>query len=439
MERNIHIDEFEEFLKEKSDQYKMYPSDKVWNNIHRASHPRKKWAYISFTILLLLGTAVFVDYNTYNLMLPTGRVLTLNNFGLQDNNSQGSSSSASLIQINSTLNQSSGVTSHESAGVTKARTAFPGFAKKVMTHVGRTSDKETYFNDNETKIAGSEDALTANNGNTNFTKAKASPAAVVEDEKWVEKVLWGGEAFKKSKFEWQLFLSPTLSYRKLTSGISEITDEYRGIPYSNVEKSRSVSNVVTHKPGIGAEVGANLIYKVSNNFLLRAGLQLNYSRYQLRAYPTKPELTTLAVIDNGSDSINVISTLQNFSGTGSSWLNNEYFQVSMPIGFELGLLGNSSTLKWNIAASAQPVYNFANNVYLLSNDFKRYGQDQSLIRKWNINAGLETYVSYNMGSFKWQAGPQLRYQLMSSYKSPYPVKEYLVDFGFKIGVTKTIR
>jgi hypothetical protein len=167
---------------------------------------------------------------------------------------------------------------------------------------------------------------------------------------------------------------------------------------------------------------------------------LNYSRYQLRAFPTKPEQTTLAVISKpeGADSINVISTLQNFSGSGSSWLNNEYFQVSLPVGFEWGVLGNS-TLKWNIAASAQPVYNFANNVYLLSTDFSRYGQDPSLIRKWNINAGVETYVSYNMGAFKWQAGPQLRYQLLSSYKNQYPVKEYLVDFGFKIGVTKTLR
>jgi hypothetical protein len=212
------------------------------------------------------------------------------------------------------------------------------------------------------------------------------------------------------------------------------------VPYSTVQKNTTINNLVTHKPAIGAEVGANVIYKLTDNFLLRAGLQLNYSRYQLRAYASKPEQATLAVVSNplGTDSINVISTLQNFSGSGSSWFNNEYFQVSVPVGFEWGVLGNS-TLRWNIAASAQPVYNFANNVYLLSTDFKRYGQDPSLIRKWNINAGIETYVSYNMGSFKWQAGPQLRYQLMSSYKSQYPVKEYLVDFGFKIGVTKTLR
>ncbi len=382
--------------------------------------------------MLLLGTAAFLDYHTYNLMLPAGRVLT---FGKAD--FQETPSAPSHIQNNTTLNTSSDGNAQEFSIAIRAANAIPSNPKKAVTHVNQSLYNGSYSNTGEIKITGSHDTLTSTNA-TNFTKAKVNPVAAVEDEKWVKKVLWGGEAFKKSKFEWQLFLSPTLSYRKLTSSTNEITYVYRGVPYDNVEKSTPVNNLVTHKPAIGAEAGANLIYKVSNSFLIRAGVQLNYSRYQLRAFPTKPELTTLAVTDNGSDSINVISTLQNFSGAGSSWLNNEYFQVSMPVGFELGLMGNS-TLKWNIAASAQPVYNFANNVYLLSTDFKRYGQDQALVRKWNINAGLETYVSYNMGSFKWQAGPQLRYQLMSSYKDPYPVKEYLVDFGFKIGVTKTIR
>jgi hypothetical protein len=30
-ERNIYGDDFEKQLKEKADQFKMYPSDKVWN------------------------------------------------------------------------------------------------------------------------------------------------------------------------------------------------------------------------------------------------------------------------------------------------------------------------------------------------------------------------------------------------------------------------
>lgn len=440
MERNIHIDEFEEFLKEKADQYKMYPSDKAWSNIHRSLHPRKKWPYISLTLLLLLGTAVFVDYYTYNLVVPVNKVLTFNNPNFHRSNLPPVS--------NATLNASglpsaTPLTDGDDNGI-QAAPLLSSFTKKTIIPTkplltGNAGD--SYANNDDIEITGSETSPVHSDAADIIIKPKTTTTAEEnDDDKKIKKVLWGGEAFKKSKFEWQLFFSPTISYRKLTSGISEATDVFRGVPYSTVQKNTVVNNLVTHKPAIGAEVGANVIYKLTDNFLLRAGLQLNYSRYQLRAYASKPEQATLAVVSNplGTDSINVISTLQNFSGSGSSWFNNEYFQVSMPVGFEWGVLGNS-TLRWNIAASAQPVYNFANNVYLLSTDFKRYGQDPSLIRKWNINAGVETYVSYNMGSFKWQAGPQLRYQLMSSYKSQYPVKEYLVDFGFKIGVTKTLR
>src|SRR5690606_38581476 len=61
MERNIHIDEFDEFLKKKADEYKMYPSDRVWNNINRSVHTRFKWTYISLTLLFLFGSVVYVE------------------------------------------------------------------------------------------------------------------------------------------------------------------------------------------------------------------------------------------------------------------------------------------------------------------------------------------------------------------------------------------
>lgn len=440
MERNIHIDEFEEFLKEKADQYKMYPSDKAWNNIHRSLHARKKWPYVSLTLLLLLGTAVFVDYHTYNLMVPFNKVLTFNNDHFRKSNLPPVPAAAlnapGLPLTSPSANEDENSIQGAPLSASSAKkTIVP--SKSLLT--GNASD--SYANNDDIEIAGPEISPVHSNETDIVVNPQASAKAEENDDtKKINKVLWGGEAFKRSKFEWQLFFSPTISYRKLTSGTDEITDVFRGVPYSTVQKNTTINNLVTHKPAIGAEVGANVIYKLADNFLLRAGLQLNYSRYQLRAYTSKPEQATLAVVPNpwGTDSINVISTLQNFSGNGSSWFNNEYYQLSVPVGFEWAVLGNS-TLHWNIAASAQPVYNFANNVYLLSTDFKRYGQDPSLVRKWNINAGVETYVSYNMGSFKWQAGPQLRYQLMSSYKSQYPVKEYMVDFGFKIGITKTLR
>ncbi|HZZ76509.1 MAG TPA: hypothetical protein VFE04_11300, partial [Puia sp.] len=60
-ERNLYNDEFERQLKEKADQFKMYPSDKVWNEVHSSLHTRKRrfvigMSFLIGSILFLAGT-----------------------------------------------------------------------------------------------------------------------------------------------------------------------------------------------------------------------------------------------------------------------------------------------------------------------------------------------------------------------------------------------
>src|SRR5450755_4898760 len=69
-ERNIYGDEFEEQLKEKTDQLKMYPSDKVWNEVYSSLHVRRRKFIAGMTfliggILILAGTQlIFPSRNT---------------------------------------------------------------------------------------------------------------------------------------------------------------------------------------------------------------------------------------------------------------------------------------------------------------------------------------------------------------------------------------
>src|SRR5450755_373902 len=51
-ERNLYNDEFERQLKEKADQFKMYPSDKVWNEVHSSLHTRSRRFVVGMTILI---------------------------------------------------------------------------------------------------------------------------------------------------------------------------------------------------------------------------------------------------------------------------------------------------------------------------------------------------------------------------------------------------
>jgi beta-glucosidase/6-phospho-beta-glucosidase/beta-galactosidase len=80
-----------------------------------------------------------------------------------------------------------------------------------------------------------------------------------------------------------------------------------------------------------------------------------------------------------------------------------------------------------------------NNAYLISTNLKNYAKEPSLNRKWNINTSVEASINFKSGSFRWSIAPQYRYQLLSSFKNKYPIKENLYDMGLKFGVIKTIR
>jgi hypothetical protein len=79
---------------------------------------------------------------------------------------------------------------------------------------------------------------------------------------------------------------------------------------------------------------------------------------------------------------------------------------------------------------------FGGTAYLISSDAKNYVQDVSLMRKWNVNTALETFVSYKTSNdTRLQLGPQYRYQLFSTHKK-YSVSENLYQLGIKFGVVK---
>jgi hypothetical protein len=58
MQRNYYTDDFEQLIRQKADQYKMYPSDHVWKGVHKALHGRRRW-YWAGTAVLLLGAGNF--------------------------------------------------------------------------------------------------------------------------------------------------------------------------------------------------------------------------------------------------------------------------------------------------------------------------------------------------------------------------------------------
>src|SRR5579863_1052370 len=57
-ESNFYSDEFEQLIREKTEQYKMYPSENVWKGVHNSLHTKRKW-FISSMALLVTGILFF--------------------------------------------------------------------------------------------------------------------------------------------------------------------------------------------------------------------------------------------------------------------------------------------------------------------------------------------------------------------------------------------
>lgn len=54
MERTFYTDEFEQLLKEKADQFRMYPSRRVWHSIYNNLHPSRRWPSAAMSLLLII-------------------------------------------------------------------------------------------------------------------------------------------------------------------------------------------------------------------------------------------------------------------------------------------------------------------------------------------------------------------------------------------------
>ncbi|HMI79025.1 MAG TPA: hypothetical protein VK484_09525, partial [Ferruginibacter sp.] len=64
MEKKIYTDDFEQLLKEKTDQFRMYPSKRVWHSIYNDLHPGRKWPSVAMSMLMIIVLMLIGYLNT---------------------------------------------------------------------------------------------------------------------------------------------------------------------------------------------------------------------------------------------------------------------------------------------------------------------------------------------------------------------------------------
>ena len=136
--------------------------------------------------------------------------------------------------------------------------------------------------------------------------------------------------------------------------------------------------------------------------------------------------------------MNVLSLYNNNTGLRNAELDNKMYQVSIPIGFQYDVI-KGKNLGVTAEASIQPTFTLNKSLYLLTTDYKHYADGNSLMRKWNINSSFGINLTYKTGVYQWFLGPQARFQHLPTYSNKYPITEYLMDYGIRLGFIKQIK
>lgn len=461
MQSNFTNDDFEQFLRQNADSCRMRPSEDLWKGVSRKLTEQKRRVRLATGALLMaasfLGFYLIDSSRSINRTVATatvevnstnspeaGEVATTPTVPTIKAPAPRKQTLAPVRDISTASNFFRPQASAAATGTTAAEGTF-STSSPATDIAGRTPVTELapvipIFRREELSSALASRAAEALPVKISDEIASA-PVAEEKKERDLLSVESVASVFRalrpKSKFTFQVYFTPTVSYRKLSENKAYLqATPPNPTATTNIASFYSVNNAVTHKPDIGIELGFAAKYPVTKNIKVKGGLQFNMNRYDIKAFSYAPEVATIALNtgNNQADYFGSVTRYRNFGGNSTNWLQNFYFQVSAPVGVEL-TLGSKKETRFGIASSLQPTYLVRDRAYLISSDYKNYTEVPWLTRKWNVNTNLETFVSYSTGRMRWQVGPQVRYQLLSSFISEYPVKENLFDFGLKVGVS----
>ncbi len=455
MERYMYNDDsFEKMLKQKADEYRMYPSGNTWDKIQQRVQKKNQLLNIKSVGLTIVLLSFFSLYLSNNQVITTKHTLVL----IPENTEQNSTSTTGTIAANKP-------------------SAARGLQKKLIQTSAPANTLAVVKK--EVEQQSTTVPITIPAPETNAVNEKTSPAAVTEQEIVDQQIEMAtnntllfslkpqpgtispeqrlpvlakapdaaavpeSPALKtdaelnyevnipvitkpKDVRKVQHYITPSASYRVLFAD--------NKFTFGNIQQQDPESQV-THKTAIGFEAGSAIIFPLTKRIAFRTGVQFNYTRYTVNAFKATPQLTTVRL---NYTSIQRVTTLNNDYGTFSKDVSNETYQVSIPLGIEMKLAGKKK-VQWSMAANVQPTYLIKASGYLPTNDFKKYIKAPDLLSNLNLNTAIETFIRWDAKKFQLQAGPQIRYQLFSNARDVYPIREHLIDYGFRIGIVKPLR
>ena len=235
---------------------------------------------------------------------------------------------------------------------------------------------------------------------------------------------------KIKNVKWMYYLTPSISSASFRN------KGMQAIP-SNFSLLQNRFNGMTYKAGLGLEAGAQMSYSLSKKWDFITGGNMHYSGYNVVSNLVHPTFTTLSFTDNkGFDySKTYITHYGNGMTQNQIDLLNYSLQASIPVGLQYHIWQNEN-VQVNLLSTVDVSAVLKSNAYIISTDGRYYVKDPSLSRPVNMGFNFNPNIVISGKKVKWYLGPNIRYQLLSRYKSNYMTKEHLIDYGIRIGISK---
>ncbi|MEO6537528.1 MAG: outer membrane beta-barrel protein [Ferruginibacter sp.] len=486
MENSFDTDDFESFLKDTIDSFKMYPSKKVWYGLYNDLHPGRRWPSLAVSLLLICAI-LFIGISNNNSINNTSKYYVTEKIKNQTKNNSTiisdltTNKKAVLQKLDLTLNNNTVLVNkgpqQNKISLLNLSNPVPSATLEINSSAEEVKVSEVVVNTTIKKVEpvynveiptsfelvpfsgdNTADRSEQLSQNINYPKriiAQTKPLAAdnalstvkVEDKIWIDDyAFYNRHAVSKwkSNSALQFYLTPSQGFRELYKN-NELaiapTLANNGLVVANTINTLTLKDKITQYSALNIEAGGAFLYNLSKKFRFKTGLQLNYTNYNVDANKLEHPNQTYLLLNNTNTGAAILVSRTSFYANSTSdenkrKLKNNSLQLSVPIGVDYKLAGKNN-LKWYAGSSIQPTFITGGHLYALSADEKNYVDDISLLRKWNFNASVETFLSFKtINGTIISAGPQLRYQLLSTYDKRFTYTEKLYNLGVKFGIIK---
>jgi hypothetical protein len=496
MEDKNNYNDFEQFLRSSIEDFKMIPSRKIWHGIYNSMHPDRKWPSIAVCLIILaaimyigvannnsisnsvrrnaeenlLASTIIAEQNKFSSSLkPQADIANLNaikpaaeNIVSSNNNSIHYSNSISNQNNNEhfspstyntreneknaiVLNQKNTATALNNfianKDISQANEAASNIAINEETSNTKQADAKMVINVtggdiNDIDKSFEKNTIAKLNANDTKKPVAKNTTALVLEEKLLTEVNLSKTKPHRSKLKengsMAYYITPSFGFRTITNTKGYTTSTASINSFAATSITNTAQQDMKDVFALNVEAGAVFQYKIAKNIRLKTGVQANYTNYISKVtdldHPTQAKL---AVTGQQND----LRASSYATKEGNTNLNKTTWQLAIPIGVDIKIAGNNK-LKWYIGATAQPTYVFGGSAFVLSSDANYYISENNLMRKWNLNTAVETFLSFKpSANVTLNVGPQFRYQVFSSYKKAYNYSEKLYNVGVKVGIS----